>query len=105
MTGDVPQSAPTRNLSMQISPLIPIIGLLLIAVNVIIAAVRPSYPPTLMGVQLFIGGMTTLLISVIDLINPIGIAAYERYLLFLSGCINCSAGYYMALLELRKRGV
>ena len=58
-----------------------------------------------MGVQLFIGGMTTLLISVIDLINPIGIAEYERFLLFLSGCINCSLGYYMVLLELRKQRV
>lgn len=89
---------------MQISPLIPIIGLVLIVVNVIVAAVRPSFPPTLMGAQLFIGGMATLLISVIDLINPIGIAEYERWLLFLGGCINCSAGYYMVLLEIRKQG-
>ena len=90
---------------MQISPLIPLVGLLLIVMNVIVAAVRPSFPPTLMGVQLFIGGMTTLLISVIDLINPTGIAEYERFLLFLSGCINCSLGYYMVLLELRKQRV
>ncbi len=90
---------------MQISPFIPIAGLLLVVINVLIAAVRPSYPPTLMGIQLFIGGMTTLLISVIDLVNPIGIAEYERFFLFFAGCINCSLGYYMVLLERRKRGV
>ncbi len=87
-----------------ISPLVPIVGLLVIIGNVVVAAVRPYLPPTAMGVQLFIGGMTTLIIAVIDLLSPIGIAEYERVLLFLAGCINCSIGYYMVLLEIRKQG-
>lgn len=87
-----------------ISPLVPIVGLLVIIGNVVVAAVRPYLPPTVMGVQLFIGGMTTLIIAVIDLLSPIGIAEYERVLLFLAGCINCSIGYYMVLLEIRKQG-
>lgn len=89
---------------MQISPAIPVVGLFIIAINVIIAAVRPYAPPRVMGVQLFIGGMTTLVIAVLDLINPIGIGSTERFLLFLAGCINCSIGYYMVLLEIQKRG-
>ena len=87
-----------------ISPLVPIVGLLVIIGNVVVAAVRPYLPPTVMGIQLFIGGMTTLIIAVIDLLSPIGIAEYERVLLFLAGCINCSIGYYMVLLEIRKQG-
>ncbi len=90
---------------MQISPIVPGIGLFLIALNVIIAAVRPYTQPTIMGVELFIGGMIIILVSVVDLINPIGISSTERALLFISGCVNCSVGYYMVLLELRKQGV
>lgn len=87
---------------MQISPMIPLFGLLLIAANIILAAVRPYWSPTAMGLQLFVGGMTTILIAVIDLINPLGIMEFERVLLFVSGCINCSVGYYMVLLEMRR---
>lgn len=87
---------------MQISPMIPLFGLLLIAANIILAAVRPYWSPTAMGLQLFVGGMTTILIAVIDLINPLGIMEFERLLLFVSGCINCSVGYYMVLLEMRR---
>lgn len=89
---------------MPISPLVPIVGLVVIVGNIIAAALRPSAPPTAMGVQLFVGGMTTLIIAVVDLVNPIGISEFERVLLFVSGCINCSVGYYMTLLEIRKRG-
>ena len=87
---------------MPISPLIPIVGLLLVAANVILAAVRPYWSPTAMGIQLFFGGMTTILIAVIDLINPVGIVEFERILLFVSGCLNCMLGYYMVLLETRR---
>lgn len=87
---------------MQISPLIPVVGLLLIIANIVLAAVRPYWSPTAMGIQLFVGGMTTILIAVIDLINPLDIVEFERVLLFVSGCINCSIGYYMVLLEMRR---
>ncbi len=87
---------------MLTSPLIPIIGLALIIANIVLAAARPYWAPTAMGIQLFIGGMTTILIAVIDLINPLGIAEFERVLLFVSGCLNCALGYYMALLEMRR---
>jgi hypothetical protein len=87
---------------MQISPMIPLFGLLLIAANIILAAVRPYWSPTAMGLQLFVGGMLTILIAVVDLINPLGIMEFERVLLFVSGCINCSVGYYMVLLETRR---
>ncbi|MCC7165326.1 MAG: hypothetical protein IT331_22700 [Anaerolineae bacterium] len=90
---------------MQISLGIPLLGLVLVMFNVIVAAVRPYASPTLMGTQLFVGGMITILISVIDLINPIGITEYEGFFLFISGCINCTAGYFMTLLEIRKQGV
>ncbi len=89
---------------MQISPVVPFVGLLVIILNLVAAAARPSFPPTVMGIQLFIGGMTTLIIAVVDLIIPIQIAPFERFLLFFSGCVNCSVGYYMVLLELQKRG-
>ena len=87
-----------------VSPAIPVVGFILIAGNIIFAAVRPYSSPTVMGVQLFIGGMTTLIISVLDLLNPIGISPYERLLLFVGGCINCSAGYYMVLARSRQTG-
>jgi hypothetical protein len=87
---------------MQISPLIPLVGLGLIIGNVILATVRPFWAPTAMGIQLFIGGMTTILIAVLDLVNPVGIVEFERLLLFVSGCLNCSIGYYMVLLEMRR---
>ncbi len=87
---------------MPISPLIPLIGLILIVANIFLGMVYPAWSPTAMGVQLFIGGMTTLLISVIDLINPVGITPFERATLFIAGCIDCSAGYYMVLLETRR---
>lgn len=90
---------------MQLSSLVPIVGLLVIVGNILIAAVRPYLPPYVMGVQLFIGGMTTLIIAVLDLISPIGIAEYERVLLFVTGCINCSLGYYMVLMENQKRAL
>jgi hypothetical protein len=90
---------------MQISPVVPAFGLILIVFNIVLAALRPYAHPTIMGVQLFIGGMITILIAVVDLINPIGISAYERAVLFISGCINCSVGYYMVLLEIRKQEV
>lgn len=90
---------------MPINPLIPIVGLVLLITNIILAVVRPSSPPTAMGVQLFIGGMTTLVIAVVDLIDPVHISSFERILLFLAGCINCSAGYYMILLEMQKRAL
>jgi hypothetical protein len=88
---------------MSISPAVPVFGLLLVAINVLIAAVRPYLPPTVMGIQLYLAGLTTLTIAVLDLINPIGIAPYERVILFVGGCINCSLGYYMALLENQRR--
>jgi len=87
---------------MLTSPLIPVVGLALIVANIVLAAVRPSWAPTAMGIQLFIGGMTTILIAVIDLINPVGIVEFERVLLFVSGCLNCTLGYYMTLLEMRR---
>lgn len=90
---------------MQISSGIPVVGLVIILFNVLIAAVRPHYPPRLMGVELFLCGMTTLVISVVDLINPIGLVEFERTLLFVAGCINCSVGYYMVLREIQKQGV
>lgn len=89
---------------MRISPIIPLVGLLLIVVNVVLAVVSPYRPPRFMGIQLFVGGMTTLLIAVIDLINPVGVSEFERVLLFFSGCLNCTIGYYMVLLETRRRG-
>lgn len=89
--------------TMTISPLIPLVGLVLIVANIFLAMVYPVWSPTVMGVQLFIGGMTTLLISVIDLINPVGITPGERAILFIAGCIDCSAGYYMVLLETQKQ--
>jgi hypothetical protein len=87
---------------MQISPLVPLFGLLLIIANITLAAVRRYWSPTAMGLQLYVAGMTTILIAVIDLINPLGIVEFERVLLFISGCINCSVGYYMVLLEMRR---
>ncbi|MCG3141538.1 MAG: hypothetical protein HDKAJFGB_02824 [Anaerolineae bacterium] len=87
---------------MLTSPLIPVVGLALIVANIVLAAVRPYWAPTAMGIQLFIGGMTTILIAVIDLINPVGIVEFERVLLFVSGCLNCTLGYYMTLLEMRR---
>ena len=87
---------------MQISFYIPLLGLVLIAANVVLAAVRPFRSPTVMGIQLFFGGMVTLMIAVIDLINPVGIIELERVLLFVSGCVNCFIGYYMVLLESRR---
>jgi hypothetical protein len=90
---------------MQISTVVPAFGLILLVFNIVLAAVRPLAHPTIMGIQLYIAGMITLLIAVIDLINPIGITATERAVLFISGCLNCFIGYYMVLLEIRKRGV
>lgn len=87
---------------MLTSPLIPVVGLALIVANIVLAAVRPYWAPTAMGIQLFTGGMTTILIAVIDLINPVGIVEFERVLLFVSGCLNCTLGYYMTLLEMRR---
>jgi len=87
---------------MEISPLVPVAGIVLIVANVLVAVISPYTPPKLMGLELFIAGMITILISVLDLINPIGISALERALLFIAGCVNCSAGYYMVLLELRR---
>jgi hypothetical protein len=88
---------------MQISLTVPGVGLVLIAFNLLIAAVRPSLGPTMMGLQLFLIGMFTILIAVIDLVNPIGISMLERMGVFVAGCINCSAGYYMVLREMRRR--
>lgn len=88
---------------MQISPFVPAAGLLLIIANILLAALRPFWSPTVMGIQLFIGGMTTILIAVLDLLNPIGIPAYERVILFVAGCINCTLGYFMVLREMRRR--
>jgi len=45
---------------MLTSPLIPVVGLALIVANIVLAAVRPYWAPTAMGIQLFIGGMTTI---------------------------------------------
>ncbi len=90
---------------MEISALIPIVGLVVIVANIVLAAVRPYSPPTVMGVQLFIGGMTTITVAVVDLLNPIGITAFEHVLLFVSGCINCSIGYYMVLLQTQREAV
>lgn len=87
---------------MQISPLIPLVGLAVILGNIILATIRPFWSPTAMGLQLFVGGMTTILIAVIDLINPVGIVEMERVMLFVSGCLNCFIGYYMVLLETRR---
>lgn len=87
---------------MTINTLIPIVGLLIIIGNIVLAVLQPAMPPTAMGVQLFIGGMTTLIIAVVDVIDPIGVGAFERALLFVAGCINCSIGYYMVLLEIQK---
>ena len=88
---------------MTISPLIPLVGLVLIVANIFLAMVYPIWSPTAMGVQLFIGGMTTIIISVVSLLNPIGISPPERAILFITGCIDCSAGYYMVLSETQKR--
>ena len=87
---------------MEISALIPIVGLLVLILNIVIAVMLPPFPPKAMGVQLFIAGMTTLIIAVVDLVDPIGISAFERMLLFLAGCVNCSVGYYMVLLEIQR---
>lgn len=89
---------------MQISWGVPLFGFLLITANIALAAVRPFVSPTVMGIQLFIGGMTTILIAVLDLINPVGISEFERAFLFVAGCINCTVGYYMVLSEIQKRG-
>lgn len=89
---------------MSVSPIIPLIGLALVIFNVALAAFRPYLPPKAMGIQLFFGGMTTLIIAVLDLVNPLGIAEYERILLFIAGCINCSLGYYMVLREMQSQG-
>lgn len=89
---------------MQISTLIPIVGVIVILANILACALFPYSTPTIMGVQLFIGGMTTLTIAIVALINPIqGISGFERMLLFVAGCINCSTGYYMVLLHLRRQ--
>jgi hypothetical protein len=88
---------------MQISPEVPFIGFVVIAGNIVFAALQPRVSPVLLGVQLFIGGMVTLVVSVVDLLNPVGISGTERLLLFIAGCVNCSAGYYMVLLEGRRR--
>lgn len=82
---------------MIVSPIIPLIGLGLILSNILVAIVRPYLPPTLMGIQLFLGGIVTLLTAVIDLINPLGIGEFERFFVFSAGCINCCVGYYMVL--------
>lgn len=89
---------------MEISPAVPLFGLVLIAANILLAAVRPFASPTAIGVQLYIGGMITILVAVIDLINPSGISGLERAFLFIAGCLNCSVGYYMVLLETRRGG-
>ena len=90
---------------MNISPVIPLIGLILIIANIFLGIIYPAASPTMMGLQLFIAGMVTLLISVIDLVNPIGITPFERAVLFIAGSIDCSAGYYMVLLETRRQAV
>jgi len=87
---------------MEISPLVPVVGVVLIVANILVAVLSPYTPPRLMGLELFIAGMATILVSVLDLINPIGISALERALLFIAGSVTCSAGYYMVLLELRR---
>ena len=87
-----------------VSPTIPVVGFIIIAANIIFAAFRPYSSPTVMGVQLFIGGMITLIISVLDLLNPIGISPFERMTLFVAGCIDCSAGYFMVLARSRQVG-
>jgi hypothetical membrane protein len=87
---------------MQSSPLLPLVGLLLMTANILLAALRPYRAPTAMGIQVFVGGMVTLTVAVVSLINPLGFAELERVVLFVSGCINCAVGYYMALLEMRR---
>lgn len=87
---------------MQSSPVLPLVGLLLIIANILLAALRPYWSPTAMGIQLFLGGMVTLIVAVVSLINPLGFSEMERVVLFVCGCINCAVGYYMALLEMRR---
>lgn len=82
---------------MTIDPTVPLFGLILIAANILLAAARPFAPPALMGLQLFTGGLFTLMISVVDLVNPLGIAPTERLIAFMAGTLNCAAGYYMVL--------
>ena len=89
---------------MPITPLIPIVGLIVIVANIVACATFPYSSPTIMGLQLFVGGMTTLIIAVVALINPMqGISGFERMLLFVAGSINCSIGYYMVLLHLQRQ--
>jgi hypothetical protein len=95
---------------MDISPGVPLVGLVVIVANILVAALSPRFPPRLMGVQLFFSGMVVLTLSVVSLINPVGITeatphgivGLERALLFIMGSINCWVGYYMVLLESRR---
>lgn len=82
-------------------PQYPILTLLVMLVlfNVVIAFALPARSRLVMGMELFIAGLVTLMIAVIDVLNPLGIGEGERLIIFVAGCINCFSGYYMALLE------
>lgn len=82
---------------MAIDPIVPLIGFILIAANVLLAVMSPFSPPAIMGLQLFTGGLITLMVSVVDIVNPLGIGPVERFLTFAAGSGNCFAGYYMVL--------
>jgi hypothetical protein len=84
---------------MQIEPWVPLTGLFLIILNVAIAVLRPYWLATLLGIQMFIGGLTTLTISVVHLVNPVGIEGAEQFLAFVTGSLNCTIAYFMVLYE------
>lgn len=82
-------------------PQYPLLTLLIMLVlfNVLITFALPARSRVVMGTELFIAGIVTLIIAVMDLLNPLGISDGERLILFVAGCINCFTGYYMTLLE------
>lgn len=82
---------------MAIDPVVPAIGFVLIAANVLLAVLSPYLSPAIMGLELFVGGLMTLVVSVVDIVNPLGIGPVERFLAFAAGSGNCFAGYYMVL--------
>lgn len=87
---------------MQISPIVPLFGLVLIAANVGLSLFLPQALPKAVGLQLYVAGLVTLLVSVIDLINPLGISAGERVFVFCAGSLDCGIAYYMVLRDSRS---
>jgi hypothetical protein len=76
-----------------------LILIVLVFFNVFIAFLNAPFTRTMMGIELFMGGIFTLIIPIADLLGNLGIGVVEGFLLFFAGTLDCIIGYYMVLRE------